>query len=192
MIEQTTLDVWKEFNHRLRLFIKRRISDTADVDDILQDVFLKIHSKLNSLQDKDRLSAWLYQVTRNTITDFYRTRRQSVQLPEQIADKDESIENEKVSQLAVGVRYMIFLLPEKYREALILTEIQGLSQQEMAKRLGLSLAGAKSRVQRGRRLLKDTLLDCCHFEFDQRGRVMDYYQRADHCAKCECKDVQLN
>jgi len=183
MIEQTTLDVWKEFNNQLRLFIQRRVSDPADAGDILQDVFLKIHTNLNSLQEKDRLSSWLYTVTRNTITDYYRTRRQSTSLLEQIADEDEPIENEKISQLALGLRYMVVLLPEKYREALILTEIQGLSQQEMANRLGLSLAGAKSRVQRGRRLLKDALLDCCHFEFDQRGRVMDYYQRADCCAR---------
>ena len=183
MIEQTTLDVWIEFNHQLRLFIQRRISDPADADDILQDVFLKIHTNLDSLQDKDRLSPWLFTVTRNTITDYYRTRRQSVSLPNQIADEDEPVEDEKVSQLALGLRYMIVLLPEKYREALILTEIQGLSQQEMANRLGLSLAGAKSRVQRGRRLLKDALLDCCHFEFDQRGSVIDYYQRADCYAR---------
>ena len=183
MNEQTTLDVWQEFNQQLRLFIQRRISDPADADDILQDVFIKIHTNLDSLQEKDRLSSWLFAVTRNTITDFYRTRRQSVSLPEQIADEDEPVKNEKVSQLALGLRHMIVLLPEKYREALILTEIQGLSQQEMANRLGLSLAGAKSRVQRGRRLLKDALLDCCHFEFDQRGSVMNYYQHADCCAR---------
>jgi RNA polymerase sigma-70 factor (ECF subfamily) len=72
------------------------------------------------------------------------------------------------------------MLPEPYSQALILTEYEGLSQKEMAERLGISFSGAKSRVQRARRKLRDLLLQCCHFELDRRA-FLDYYP---YCRGC--------
>jgi RNA polymerase sigma-70 factor, ECF subfamily len=77
---------------------------------------------------------------------------------------------------------MVNELPEPYRQALLLTEYQGLNQKQMAERLGISVSGAKSRVQRAREKLRDMLLNCCHFEFDRRGRIVDYYE---HCCCCQ-------
>jgi RNA polymerase sigma-70 factor (ECF subfamily) len=73
-----------------------------------------------------------------------------------------------------------------YRQAVQLSEIEGLPQQEVADRLGLSLSGAKSRIQRGRLMLKDELERCCRFEFDRRGNVMDYEPRPERtvCRNC--------
>jgi RNA polymerase sigma-70 factor (ECF subfamily) len=76
---------------------------------------------------------------------------------------------------------MVDELPDTYRDALLLTEYQGLNQRQMADRLGISFSGAKSRVQRARRMLRDMLLTCCHFELDRRGAIIDYYQ---HCCCC--------
>ena len=72
-----------------------------------------------------------------------------------------------------------------------LSEIEGLQQQEVADRLGLSLSGAKSRIQRGRALLKGVLERCCHFEFDRRGNVMGYEPRPDRavCRDCDGPDI---
>jgi RNA polymerase sigma-70 factor (ECF subfamily) len=67
---------------------------------------------------------------------------------------------------------MIGSLPDGYRQAVRMAEIEEQSQQDVADRLGLSLSGAKSRIQRGRAILKDALQRCCSFELDVRGRVM--------------------
>ena len=80
---------------------------------------------------------------------------------------------------------MIAALPDPYREALILSEYQGLSQKDVADRLGISLSGAKSRVQRARRQLREMFLACCHFEMDRRGRILDYYARCPECDPAE-------
>jgi RNA polymerase sigma-70 factor (ECF subfamily) len=80
---------------------------------------------------------------------------------------------------------MVTALPGPYREALLLTEYAGLTQQELAVRAGISLSGAKSRVQRGRERLKQLLLDCCHVELDRRGGIIDY---RPNCAGCSCDD----
>ena len=79
---------------------------------------------------------------------------------------------------------MIESLPEHYRQALMLSEIKGMTQKEVAVREGLSLSGAKARVQRGRAMLKKTLLACCDFEFDRKGNVIDYNGKDGSCNNC--------
>ena len=173
--------VWDQFSDRLRSFIRARVADEDAVEDILQDVFVRIHAKVGTLQDLGKLESWLYQITRNVIIDYYRSRRPTEQLPETLGSSEEVYEEALVTRLASDVREMVEALPEPYREALVLTSYEGLSQKELAKRLGLSYSGAKSRVQRARERVKDMLMTCCHFEFDRRGTVIDYY---DHCCCC--------
>ena len=84
------------------------------------------------------------------------------------------------------IRGAVAGLPEPYREALLLTEYEGLTQQQLAERVGISLSGAKSRVQRGREKLKQILLDCCHVELDRRGGIIDYQGQCDCCANGHC------
>ena len=180
----TTDAVWSDFSQRLAALIRSKVADPADADDILQDVFLKVHLQLDTLQDENRLAPWLYQVTRNAITDYYRGRRQTIELQETYPAESAADETAAARQLAGGLRAMIETLPAIYRDALILTEIDGLSQMEVADQLGLSYSGAKSRVQRGRRLLREALVNCCHIELDRRGGVIDYVPRDQLCRQC--------
>jgi RNA polymerase sigma-70 factor (ECF subfamily) len=183
-VRRTTEDLWHEFSRELRGFILRRVSDPADADDILQDVFVKLHTRIDTLRDEDRVAPWLYRIARNTLIDYYRDRRPTVPVPEMLAVEDEPTESDAASHIASGLTSMVECLPDRYRQAVVLSELQGVPQQQVAERLGLSLSGAKSRVQRGRGLLRDALLDCCHFEFDRRGRVIDYTPRPDCCRYC--------
>jgi RNA polymerase sigma-70 factor (ECF subfamily) len=181
----STHKVWEEFSGRLRAFILGRIADPADADDILQEVFLKVHTRLETLRDEDRMVPWLYQVARNAIIDHYRARQPSAGIPETLMVEDEPDEGDPAAELADGLRDFMACLPDKYRQALVLSELGDLSQVELAERLGLSHSGAKSRVQRARRLLRDALLDCCHFEFDRRRHVIDMVPRVDCCSHCK-------
>ena len=184
----TTEHVWETFHVPLQQFIRHRVSDDATAEDLLQDVFLKIHQHMETLKDVKKLESWIYQLTRNAIIDYYRSTRpttsldvpESLQLPEDLPDED------VVSELFPSVRAMVMSLPAQDRQALILTEYQGLTQKELAERLGLSLSGAKSRVQRARAKLKQQLLDCCHFELDRRGHVIDYQPRCACCSTGAC------
>jgi RNA polymerase sigma-70 factor (ECF subfamily) len=183
-VVRTSEDIWNEFSRQLRGFILRRIPDPDDVDDILQDVFVKLHTRIDTLRDGDRLAPWLYQVARNTIADYYRARQPALAVPETLATEDEPAETDAAAQIASGLTSMVEDLPDKYRQAVRLSELQGVPQHEVAERLGLSLSGAKSRVQRGRILLREALLDCCHFEFDRLGHLIDYTPRPDCCPQC--------
>src|SRR5258708_2470784 len=169
----TTQSVWDAFHTPLQQFIRRHVSDEATAEDVLQDVFLKIHQHMETLKDVKKLEGWIYQITRNTIIDSYRSSRPTttfdavevLDLPEELPDDD------VVSELLPCVRAMVISLPEMDRQALVLTEYQGLTQKEMTERLGLSFSGAKSRVQPAREKLKQHLLWCCHFQVDRRSHI---------------------
>lgn len=187
MSVMTTERVWEEFHTPLQQFIRQRISDEAAAEDVLQDVFLKIHQHMDALKDVRKLEGWIYQITRHAIIDAYRESRPTttldaaevLDLPAELPDDD------VVSELLPCVRAMVRGLPELDRQALVLTEYQGLTQKELAERLGLSFSGAKSRVQRAREKLRQQLLDCCHFELDRRGHIIDYQPRC-HCCEAAC------
>ncbi len=178
-----TEKIWNEYRNNLRRFIQKRVTDKSVTDDILQDVFVKIHSGIKTLQDGTRLQSWLYQITRNTIIDYYRSQRPTEELPEGLSFS-ELDEDKVIPELEKCIRAMIEGLPETYRKAVILSELDGLSQKQVAEKLSLSLSGTKSRVQRGRGKLKEMLMDCCHFEFDSRGGVVDFVPKRNVCKNC--------
>lgn len=183
----TLEDIWTQFANRLRLFIRGRVADEAGAEDILQNVFVKIQQRLSTLRGAEKIEAWVYQIARNAIADHYRMQRPTNELPDDLMAPTEiaSDEAERAALLA-SFRRMITELPEPYREAIQLTELEGCTQQQLASRLGISLSGAKSRVQRGRAMLKEMLLECCRFEFDQRGGIVECEPRKKViCAECD-------
>jgi RNA polymerase sigma-70 factor, ECF subfamily len=182
-----TETIWRSLNAPLERFIRSRVPDTDTADDLLQDVYLKIHTRIDSLRDDERMQAWVYQIARNTVYDYYRSHKPALEITEVFPAPEDEADDEIAERLARSVRTMIDLLPPDYREALLLTDYEGLSQKELAERLGISLSGAKSRVQRARKMLREMLLLCCHFQFDRRGKVIDYYPRCQCCAEGECQ-----
>ncbi len=172
--------VWNRLHTRLCRFICSRIANGEDAEDILQEVFIRMHANLGTIRELDKLESWLYQVARNSIIDYYRSPKRLVTLGD-FPVEDEHAEEDTAQMLAPALREAVESLPEPYREALILTDYQGLSQKQLAERLGISFSGAKSRVQRARAQVRDMLLTCCHFEFDARGIVVNFYERCCCC-----------
>jgi len=176
--------LWTDFSRTLRAFIAGRVADPAAADDLLQEVFVRIHAGIGTVRDDSKIRSWVYQIARNAIIDHYRSRTTTVEFDERSHPGGGAEEENATMKLASSVRDMIESLPEPYREAVLMAELEGLTQKELANRVGISLSGAKSRVQRGRQMLKEMLLNCCHFEFDSRGGIIDYYK---HCCCCAPK-----
>jgi len=175
--------IFHRFGEELRGFLRRRVADAATADDLLQGVWLKVQERLPSLRDTDRLAPWLYQIARHAVTDHYRRTRPAEELPPEL-EADAPLPDEP--DLRATLAAFLEALPPEDREALQLTEYEGLTQRELAERLGISLSGAKSRVQRARARLREQLEQCCRFEFDRRGRVIDAVPRGpDACRTCE-------
>ena len=175
-------DLWMEHRTRLRGYVAKRVRERDAVDDILQDVFLKAHASLHTVKSHGSLAAWLYRIAANAIADHYRRHRPSEGISAELAAPEPEIDY--IAELASCLQPLIADLPEKYRVPLVLSEIEGLTQKELAVRLGLSLSGAKSRVQRGRQQLRQRLLECCDIETGRAG-VLGYEVR-DKRRGCRC------
>jgi RNA polymerase sigma-70 factor, ECF subfamily len=192
VIESAFRGAWRDLEAKLRPFIARRVRSQVDVDDVVQDVLLRVQRGLSELHDDERLGPWVYQVARNAIVDHLRVSAKhrvvdGAGLEEQPREDDAS-DRAAEEELASYVAPFVAMLPSPYREALTLTELEGLGQKQAAEMLGISLSGMKSRVQRGRVQLRKALEDCCHIAVDVRGRVMAVEPRPDGCLPEGCCD----
>jgi len=178
--------VWKEYGAQLRNFLASRVSTPEDAEDLLQEILIKTHKKLSSVKEPEKFKAWLFQVARNGLMDYYRKRRSTAS--EQNLPEHESLAQDSPDQvisvyaeLSQCIKPFLGELPEKYRQAIEEVDLNGTSQKELAEGLGLSHSAVKSRVQRGRQLLKDLFETCCSYDLDARGNLMDYKENSDCC-----------
>jgi RNA polymerase sigma-70 factor (ECF subfamily) len=195
VIDPAARGAWRELDAELRPFVARRVRAEVDVDDILQEVFLRMQRGLPGLRDDQRFGPWVYQIARNAIVDHRRSAaRHPIKDAAAVDDEaspgvDEAEDDRAVEQmLAAYVAPFVAMLPSPYREALTLTELEGLTQKDAAAMLGISVSGMKSRVQRGRHMLRRLFEDCCHIALDARGRAIGCEPRADgRLPDCRCR-----
>jgi len=172
-----------EFAPRLRAFIRRRVRNDSIADDLAQETLLKVYRSRATLRDGMKLEAWLYQIARGTIIDHYRRQRPAEELPASIAGERPDEIAALRARVMISMRKFLEELPAAYREPVRLAELEGLPLARIALRLDLSLTAVKSRVRRGRAMLRKKLQDCCRFEFDRLGQVIGFERRRMLCCQ---------
>jgi RNA polymerase sigma-70 factor, ECF subfamily len=177
--------LWADFAPPLRGFLARRVPPGVDPDDLVQEVFLRVIRHAGSLRSTDRPEAWLFQIARNALRDTLRARlrrdgrNDAIDSDDDLAaGPDATAERAAEAELAPCLTSMVNRLPEPYRTAIMLTTLQGTSQADAARQLGISNSGMKSRVQRGRDRLRAMLVQCCSIAVDARGGVSDFHLRS--------------
>jgi RNA polymerase sigma-70 factor (ECF subfamily) len=175
---ETPPTLWHEFAAPLRSFVAKRAPREVDVDDVLQEVFLRIQEQLPKLRDADRIGPWIFQIARNVVAEgFRKRRRREASAPpsatEAIPPFTDEHERTGEAALVSCLAAMIGRLPDAYREAIELTELGGMTQVEAARVVGISTSGMKSRVQRGRARLEAIIKEFCRIEIDVRGAVVE-------------------
>jgi RNA polymerase sigma-70 factor (ECF subfamily) len=192
MTAQGTADVeqiWAEVGTSLERFVRRHVADPHHAEDVVADVLLRIHQHLGTVDDHERLTAWVFRIARNAITDHYRRvarRREDLDVASDpvAADATDGWLDDQaavLTDLAACIRPLVHALPGDYRRALELTDLEGRTQAEAARIEGISLSGMKSRVQRGRRLFTALVRSCCEVTTDTRGELVDFQLRPDGC-----------
>ena len=176
---------WGLFRERLLAWVRPRLADPADAEDLVQEVLARAALRLVELKQQERLLPWLFRITRNALVDHYRMRgRRSRTLP--IDDLPPALEpglappslgGDARADLASCLEPMVGSLPGTYREAVRRVDLLGERQVDVAADLGLGVSTLKSRVQRGRRLLHRAFSDCCDLERDRAGTVVGYERR---------------
>lgn len=182
-IERGNERSWRELELRLRPFVARRVASPADVDDVLQEVFVRL-ARGPSLRDGDKLTSWLHAVARNAVVDHHRARARERLAGEARAEEvvEQDPDGADDEALLACVARFVTMLPDELREAITLVELRGMSQKDAAAMLGLSHSGTKSRVQRGRAALRRMFERACVLELDARRRVIECAPRA--CGGC--------
>lgn len=190
-------DPMPRLRQALRAFIGSKVRDAALADDLAQETLLRVETRLESLRSRKRLESWVFQIARNTIADHFRRARDTETFDEAthgplltVGENAPTAEDEALSaELRNYVRSVVERLPPVYREAIQAIELEGLSQVELARRLGLSVSAAKSRVQRGRAMLRKEMERCCHWETDRYGTILAIEPRgACTCGKANAAD----
>lgn len=170
--------VFAALQSRLRTYVRRRVSDAAVVDDLIQEVFVKAAAAINGRRAPKNLSAWLYAAARTTVVDYYRaTRISTTNLDENLAAPPLASDEHLHQELATCMAPLMGQLPAIYRETLLATDIDGKPIKVLAAELGVSVSAIKSRASRARAMLKNKLLACCHVA-TANGLVTDYHRRA--------------
>lgn len=183
----STEHLWELFSAKLKSFFLTRVSDEQVAEDLLQETFLRIHKNLDHIHDQQRIHAWIFQIARNLVIDHYRAKGRTTSTIPTDDTEELTPEEDNLNKIVMSwLPKLIAQLPDNYRKAVELYELEGMPQQKIAEILNISLSGTKSRVQRGREKLKSILFDCCSFEKDQYGNVIGYVpNNPDACGDCE-------
>jgi RNA polymerase sigma-70 factor (ECF subfamily) len=179
--------LYRSLRHPLRTYLERRLHDPDIAEDLLHDVFVKIHERAGRIERSDRVESWIWAIARNALIDRLRKDKPSESI-EGFALATEPTDGREIAPLHRTVRAFLDCIGEPYREALVLADLEGVPQIELARRLGISHSGAKSRVQRARKKMAGLIQECCHLEFDHYGSVIDYKPRGPKCRGCHAGD----
>jgi len=163
--------IWKDLAQELHAFILSKVKDEEASKDIVQDTFLKAHLNIHKLRDLSKLNSWIYQIARNTIHNYFRINKRLKQLKniELPIEEGPSFQN-----LVHCINSKIEQLPNKYKEALVLTTFMNLKQTELSSYLGISYSGTKSRVQRAKEQLKKLVINCENIETDNQKKTIEH------------------
>ena len=156
-------------------FILKRVKDKNIANDVFQEVFLKIHANIGSLQQEGKLKSWAFQIVRNEIANYFNKENKYIDFEENKAEINEEIRN-----------YCCFdeflnELSHPYKEVMELVYVEGKKQVEVSEILGITLANVKIRIKRAKESLKQKLQECCHYEVDKEGNLVG----EPNCNCCE-------
>ncbi|MTI18301.1 RNA polymerase sigma factor SigZ [Rhodobacteraceae bacterium RKSG542] len=174
--------IWQDYQGALRSYLRGRLKNQSDVDDLLQDIMIKVHKGLPELQEAQSLPAWLKQITRNTLIDYYRKSVPETELPEDLSPDLE--EAGALEDLERCVEPFLKALPEETAALLRDVELNGQSQKDYASAHGVAYSTVKSRVQKGREQLRHLFDQCCQFEQSANGQVTDFSRKSKNCDSC--------
>lgn len=193
MIASEARGAWQDIERRLRPYVARRVASPGDVEDVLQEIFVRVHRGLAALRDGESFGGWVYRIAQSCIADAARLRARSplqlVAEPPEAAAPSAEESNDLESELGACVALFVARLPAPYREAVTLTELQGLTQKDAAALLGVTLPAMKSRTLRGREKIREMFEECCRISVDCRGRVTACEPRAPEDIPADCREA---
>ena len=166
---------WKLHAPELRAWLRHRLNQPQDAEDVLQDVFIKALRQTSRFCTVLNPRAWLFEVARNTLADRWKSARETIELPDDLAAP--VLEGAPVDGLTACLPRVLSELKETDRQAIVLCDLGGMSQADYAAQVGLNLSAAKSRLQRARQRLRNQMSLACQVTMNTAGQVEDFLPR---------------
>jgi RNA polymerase sigma-70 factor (ECF subfamily) len=173
------LSLFKEHESRIYNFIYRMTQNEADAEELTQEVFIRVWNGIDELRSDSSINSWIYRIASNVWLDSFRkNKRESKQ--ESLEMYDEFLYDAKIlliedeiykAKLAECIRSYITKLPEDYRAVIILHDIEGFKNSEIAKMFGISLDAVKIRLHRARGKLREILTKECQVLYNRNGEI---------------------
>lgn len=177
----TTKEVWKLYSDDVKRFIVSKVHETTIAENILQDTFIKVHTKLHTLNDLTKLKSWIFTIARNSIMDHFKKANKTFEFAD-FESETTVLENVHTEQDCL--QGILQSLPKKYRNPLFLSDIKGLKQAEVANQLNQNLPTTKSQIQRARKLIAQGFMDCCGLVLNDHGNLVGEIQEKEDCKIC--------
>lgn len=166
--------IWLDLNDELYKFILSKVKNKDVAKDILQESFIKVITNIEQLKNTSKLTSWVYQITRNTIFDYFRKNKSKYDLIDGLEIQENASDSFEYSNLSTCINQKIKSLSEKHQQAIVLTSFKNYSQKELASILNISYSGTKTRVQTAKNILKENILNCPNVESDSQGKIIDF------------------
>jgi len=164
-----TNDIQIAFYNQITAYLQQLKVDQHIVEDIRQDVFLKAHASIDTLNDHKKVISWLKVITYNAVVDHYRKANRTTPIIDTTTTHNEG--NEHLIQC---ISLLIQTLPDEQKHVMEAIEVSGISQVAYAEQNNLPLSTVKSRIQRARKKIKETVMNSCYLRTDKFGNVTDY------------------
>jgi RNA polymerase sigma-70 factor (ECF subfamily) len=177
-----TKNIWRDYHSDLQRFIANKVRDDQIAKDLLQEVFIKVHTKIDQLTDSAKLKSWLFTIARNTVMDYFNSSPNTQELTDiSVQSTIDEINNHSEQDCLPGI---INHLPNKYKKPLYLADIKGVKQNDIAQKLNLPLPTIKSQIQRGRKLIVQGYMDCCDYKLNEKGKLVGERKEKAECKHC--------
>ncbi|MGB0867240.1 MAG: RNA polymerase sigma factor SigZ [Granulosicoccaceae bacterium] len=176
---------WIEYQNRLRRFLHSKVSDEAEVEDLLQEILVKFHRHEPAIRSEGSIPSWLFKVAQHAVIDYYRARARAKLPAEESLWFEQDIDTPIWRDMTRCVEPMLNSLPSESAHLLRAVDLKNCSQKQLAEELGLSYSTLKSRVQKARVELRAQFDQCCSFSRDRAGKVADFQLR--NCLKFQIR-----
>ncbi|MFC5046496.1 sigma-70 family RNA polymerase sigma factor [Aquimarina hainanensis] len=177
----STTQIWNTYKDEISSFIRRKVNDTHVAEDLIQETFIKVHLKIGKVKDKTKIRAWIYAIARNGIYDFFKKQALPVPIDTVQFAEEVTIHEHTEKDCLPGI---IRTLPERYKKVVYLSDIKGMKAKEIATILNSPLSTIKSKIQRGRELVKKGFIDCCDYQVNKEGKLIGERKHKNECKVC--------
>lgn len=171
-----TTNLWKNHSNELWAYFKNRVNNSSDAEDLLQELYIRIHINCNKISTLKSTSAWIYTIAQNLLIDYYRRKgiKPTDKLDASLAEQFNLESNITIKEGLQDLKSILSDIRKDYYQIIWSVLIQGESISHYATKHDLPINTVKSHLQRAKKILHERIETCCHLSYDNSGKIIDY------------------